>query len=291
MRRAWIVLVILLLALAVVSESSASSSRGPQMKLRVAQMTPAGETPTTTGADDDPSSPGTQVNPASGTSRSISVDVTASDDNGHNDVTGVTVTVYKSDQTTEHVVSTAATKSSGSGKSATWTGTFSMAHHDAPGEYWVKAVVSDRDGGTSTKWSNFTYQSMSALSVATASVSLNPAGDTDRSLNPGDSSHGEPSIVNLTNAGNTVIDFEYYGTDLTNASTGEAIPIGNVHLSLSPDMSSETPFASTATTMRTFDLQPGADSVGSIYLAIHVPSTLRSGDYSGSLTISAVQDS
>ncbi|HEV8358978.1 MAG TPA: hypothetical protein VGR28_00840 [Candidatus Thermoplasmatota archaeon] len=225
------------------------------------------------------------ASPTSGTTTSMWVEVTFEDGNGHNDLDGATVTVYQSDNSTVEVPSGSATKTGGSGKRGTYNYSFDMDYDDAAGTYYVRATASDRASASATAYLSFTYGSLAALSLSVSSVTLNPAGDENAELQPGEDSRSDPASVTISNAGNAPLDLQFSGTDLTGPG-GATIPVASILYSRSSDMSSETAFGATAQTDTGFNL--ATDGSKSAYFAVTIPEGVPAGSYAGTITLAAV---
>lgn len=279
----------LLLALgAVALLAGASAAEAQVSQVAVRNRAPQAQLPDAAAADVDAARPGVQVAPRAGALRSVPVQLPVDDDNGHNDVTRVLVAVYAADRATLHAAAVEAGKVSGSGKRGVWAANVSMRHHDPPGLYWLQAEARDRNGNAHAAWSNFTYDALAAVRLDRDEVLLNHGGAPDASVPPGTDTHAGPVPVNVTNQGNVEIDVGFSGTNLTNATSGERIPIGNLHLSLAPNMTAEEAFAEQTTILAASRVAVGADSRRAAYLAIHVPQGLPSGTYTGSVVITAM---
>lgn len=226
------------------------------------------------------------VTPNSGTTRLVGVDFVCRDSNGHNDVNSLTVTVYKPDNSTVHVSAGSGTKTSGSGRDATYNYTWNMNHYDPAGTYFVKSVCADRGAASITVWASYTFSSLSALSLNVSTVSMNSTSGGQ--VSPGANTNSTPAVVQVTNAGNTQMDLQFSGTDLTNSTLSTSITIGNVWYSPNSNMASGTAFTTSAQTDTGFNLAAGAGSVKNAYFSIVVPSGTRAAKYTGSLTIAAV---
>lgn len=225
------------------------------------------------------------VNPTSGTTTSVPVTVVFEDRNGHNDMNSVTMTVYKSDNTTVHVASAAATKTSGSGRQGTYSYTFTMAHHDDPGTYYVRATASDRAPASVVGYTSFTFTSLAAVSLSTSTITLGSGA-----INPGASTNSTPATVTITNSGNIAIDLQHSVGALTNSTNSTTIAAANVFYSRNSTMSASTAMAGTAATDTGFTLAKGSGSTKNVYFSVFVPTGTRAGTYTATITLAAVAD-
>jgi hypothetical protein len=225
------------------------------------------------------------VSPTAGSTSNVWVEVVFEDGNGHNDISGATVTIYESDNSTVHVAAGSATKTGGSGKRATYNYTFAMDYDDAAGTYYVRAAGTDREGDVATAYISFDYGTLAALSIDVGSVTLNPGGDEASELQPGEDSRSSPASATITNSGNTQLDLQFSGTDL-DGPDGASIPIANVLYSRSSDMSGETAFSGSAQTDAGFNLARSGSK--SAYFAVQVPEGIPAGSYTGTVTLAAI---
>lgn len=224
------------------------------------------------------------LTPSAGGTASITATVVATDTNGFADITGVTVGIIKPDGSTVHLAQAAATFSSGSLLSATYTKTLSMNFYDAAAlttsTYKVKAIVTDSallTGVNALTLATFNYAQLVAVN---APASL----DLGSSMTPGVA--GSITSLSLQNYGNVQMDSQISGTDLTLAS--DSIPVSAMAYSLSSDLSGSAALSGSATTLSSFDLSSGASSSKSVYFQLTPPTGLPSGTYTGTLTVTAV---
>lgn len=271
-------LVVALLAVLLVAGLAQSASS----RVDVPARPPHAERPDTSGSDEDAARPGTQVTPRAGAKRDIAVDVRASDDNGHNDVRAVNVTVLRADNATVHASAVDGAKLSGSGKRSTWRATVTMSYDDPPGEYILRAAVLDRDAAVTFSWTNFTYDALAALTLDDESVSLAPSGALG--LYPGE--RGAPIGVNVTNAGNVAVNLTLSATPLANATREASVPASSLQASRSSAMSSAIALSGSAQTVPGGAIAP--KETAPLYLSVNLPEALRSGDYAGELTVGAI---
>lgn len=263
-------------------------SNAREKKADVATRPPSAGPPDLAGNDDTPGEPGVQVQPSAGGTRGLAVSTSVQDENGHNDIEEVTLTVYKADGTTVHVAPIPATKASATGKQAVYEALFQMQYHDPPGTYHVKFEATDRDGASSTSSSEFIFEELSAVAMGTDTLLLNPDGDEGTAIAPGDDTRGNPSIATFTNAGNVPIDAELSGTDLSNADGSAALAVERIVYAESDTFDPETTL--TATPTRTaLNLAPGASSSIPIYFAADIPDGTAADTYRGTMTLLAVK--
>jgi hypothetical protein len=228
---------------------------------------------------------GGTLTPSSGTTASITATVVATDTNGFADITGVTVGIVKPDGTTVHVAQAAATFSSGSLLSATYTKTLSMNFYDAAAlttsTYKVKAVATDAGALTAINaltMATFNYAQLVAVN-APASLSLGS------SLTPGEA--GSIASLSLQNYGNVQMDAQVSGTALT-LDADNSIPVSAMEYGLDSGLSDGAALSGSAATLSAFDLASGASSSKSLYFQVTPPEGLAPGTYAGTLTVAAI---
>ena len=234
------------------------------------------------------------LTPTAGSTTALTVTVVAADANGYNDIASVTVSILKPDGTTVHT-SGAASLTSGSGTSATYTRSLNMNYYDPAATliasgYQVKVVVADAGTPSLTvenipTLSKFTFAELAALN-APASVS------TGSNIQPGASS--SVATASIANYGNVRIDMEASGTAPSNPATTPAttIPVSSIAYSLNSDMSSSSTLSGSAATITSFDLAAGSGSARSTYWQMTIPSGssqyVPAGTYTSVVTITAV---
>lgn len=228
------------------------------------------------------------LSPTAGGTSTITATVVASDTNGATDITGITVGVIKPDGTTEHVPMDTATFSSNNGLLATYTKTLAMNYYDAPtgvGEtYKVKATAIDAGLLTGTNlltMRTFEYDEL---------VALNAPSSFAISANAGSSSAA--TALTVSNYGNMQIDTQVSGTDLVNEDDGTTtLDVGDLDYSLTSGMASPAALTGSAATLSSYNLAPASGASKAIYFQL-TPTTpadgLPAGDYSGTLTVTAV---
>ena len=225
------------------------------------------------------------LTPSSGTTASVTATVVATDTNGFTDITGVTVGIIKPDGSTIHVSQGAASFSSGSLLSATYTKTLNMNFYDAAAlttsTYKVKAIATD-DG---------LLTGVNALSMATFNyaqlVAVNAPSSLDlgSSLTPGVA--GSITSLSLQNYGNMQMDAQVSGTALT-LDVDNSIPVSAMDYGLNSGLSDAADLSGSAATLSSFNLASGSSSSKSIYFQLTPPEGLAPGTYTGTLTVAAI---
>jgi len=226
------------------------------------------------------------LSPVAGTTATFTATVVVGDLDGFADISTVTVGILKPDGVTVHLAQAAATFSSGSGNSATYTKSLAMNFYDAAAlttsTYKVKVIVTDKEALSGTNLAaltTFNYNQLVALN-APASFDVSAGG-----VNPG--SGGAITSLSIQNYGNVQVDVQVSGTDLTNG--GSTIPVGDISFGTASDLSGSSVLSTVATTLTSFDLVAGASSSRTLYAQLTTtPSGIPPGTYTGTLTLTAV---
>lgn len=235
--------------------------------------------------------PGSSINPTAGTTTGVSTTIVVDDLNGYNDIASVTLEVLKPDGSTTHIAASAATFSSGSLTTATYTKSFNMNFHDDPAlttnTYKVKVVATDVAGLTGNNLASlqiFNYAQLAALSISPGTIDLGSNLDTEGT--------GSTVTIAVQNHGNVQMDAQLSGTALTHATESATIPVGNVAYSTASDMTGSAALTGSAVTLSAFDLAKGASSTKNTYWRVTVPDGdaqwVPSGAYTGTITVGAV---
>lgn len=227
--------------------------------------------------------------PSAGSTTSVALTITVSDENGYQDIASVSYTVYKPDGTTEHRSATAAdSNDDGSGTTQTYSSSFDMQFYDAPAtgnsSYKVRATATDSEAATSDELDGtFNYTELAALNLSGSSISFGTFAPGARS---------STSTLTVTNHGNVQIDIGTNGTVMTHAD-GLTISESNIKYDLATSaMEAELDLTAAPFTNAGFDLAPGASSTKDTFWQVAVPSGgsqyIPAGDYTGAVTISAI---
>jgi hypothetical protein len=225
--------------------------------------------------DDDSAADGFQVSPEPKQSTSIQVSVEVSDFNGVGDIDVVRINVNNKDyqlQKTSDINNT----------NAIYGGSFDMEFYRSPGIYDVIVFVSDKSNLNNTKTTSFQYLSLVALEVDTSSITFTATpGQVSEIL--GDLDPSTLDRITLRNIGNTVLDIQIAGTDLTN--NNNVINVGDIEYSLDG-----TYYALSQTKQQAdINLEPGQSALQALNLRLNVPSGVNPGTYTGSILVTAIE--
>jgi len=229
--------------------------------------------------DDDHVTPGVQISPVPGANKQVRIEVTASDNNGFEDVALVEATFLST---------TIALNKTGNINATTDTfdGRLNVSFYQQPGDYSITASVYDSENVTNTSIAEFEYLSLLAFELDSSSIQFEvQPGQTDEVT--GDIDIGTLSAPTLRNIGNTELDMHVSGTDLVSGE--EAIDISNMEFSFDNDFESLLAgIMSTAMHSVNLSLVPGISSLQLFSLRLYAPIGVSMTDYYGSLSLIAV---
>lgn len=225
--------------------------------------------------DDDSTADGFQVSPEPKQNKSVQVSVEIKDFNGVSDIDYVEIDVNNKKyqlQKTQDINTT----------NAIYEASFEMEFYRAPGIYDVVVFVNDKSNLNSTKTENFQYLSLVALEIDTPSITFTATpGQSSEIL--GDLDPDTLDKITLRNIGNTVLDMQIAGTDLSDGS--QSIGVGNIEYRF------DGTYYVMSSTKQTADinLEPGQDAMQDLSLKLNVPSGIIPGTYTGSISVTALE--
>ncbi|MFH1331943.1 MAG: hypothetical protein ABIH63_01525 [archaeon] len=213
---------------------------------------------------DDGAEPGVQVYPDYNSDKVVNVSVEVVDDNGVDDLSSVVLEV--SDKEAELV-----SIEDLSDVSVRYSWNIRMSVNDREGFYSLNVTATDSQGSSSFNASQFEYSGLLSIRVSKSSLTFG-------SLDPGSSS---VSNITIRNNGNSAVDVEISGTNLTNGD--KSIPISSVEC-----LFEENWFA-LGYSPETLDMDLAGSSAADLSLKFNAPLGFKSDKYSGTITIAAVR--
>lgn len=241
--------------------------------------------------------PSTSLSPTAGGTTTTTATFEIEDLNGCDDIVRVDAQVNDSSGAKKLGAVNITPHDSCSSGIATYTYTFDMPYHFDPAtdlaaddDYRVYVEVEDKAGAVSNNdldlsLLDFTYAELAALNLNTSTL------DFGKSLDPGKTSG--VAQLGVENYGNVQIDTDLSGGNLSHANEKAWIDVGQVKYNLTNDDTKASSLAGSATTVSGFDLAKGSGSSDTLYWWLDVPSGsnqwVPSGDYKGSVTVSAVK--
>jgi len=235
---------------------------------------------------DDSVEDGVQINPIPGANKTVNISAVVSDANGWDDINTVAAVITGPDTVADSPVTLNLV--SHDTTTATFNGTFNMSFYYANGTYTVNVTATDMSNLTGSNSTTFDYQTAIALELDANIINFSSNGP----INPGEMREvlGDENMSTLNNAtirniGNVIIDVYVSGTNMT--SNGNVIANNNIGVRIDNipgdyyDMSVE----------RFFDVNMSAGelSLENVDFKLFVPYGTPQGDYSGTITLTAVQ--
>ncbi len=236
------------------------------------------------------------LTPTAGSTTSATATITVEDVNGCNDLVDVRPDVNTPDNATTLVDggSLLQTWDSCTLGVATYTWTFQMQYYHDPATssgYNIYVVAEDASG---VKTNNaldvgslltFTYAELAALNLNQTTVDFGSGIEPDATTSP--------FTLGVENYGNVQIDVSLSGASLDHATEDASIAASNVKYHTAKTLADASDLSGTSTTVTAFDLAKGSGSSSPLYWWLAVPSGadqwIPSGDYSGTVTVSAVK--
>jgi len=215
------------------------------------------------GPDDSPE-PGVQVYPDYNTEKVVKVSAEIIDGNGAEDLSKVVLEV-----STKEVELVSIEDLNDTLVKYSWN--VKMKPDDKQGIYYMNVTAADSQGISSTNSSQFEYAGLLSIRLSASSINFG-------SLDP-DSS----SVRNITvkNNGNSVVDIEISGTNLTNGE--KSIPVSNLEGMFDGDW---FPLDSKP---EVIDMNIDGNSAMDLSLKFNAPFGFKADSYSGTITIAAVR--
>jgi len=259
------------------------------LTLPIPAAAPAVESITIT-PDDDDTTPGAQIDPNPGDNVTVNISAVVSDSNGWEDVYTVAAVItgpgaVADSPVTLNMVSHDTT-------TATFNGTFNMSFYYANGTYTVNVTATDTGGLAGSGTENFTYKSCIGLAIDAAAINFGAVDPGENSSIPGDENYEEGSTNGMTlrNIGNVEIDLNIEASDMAMSGSSGTGTIANDNIycgftagDYGLNLGSPTSYD--------LNLGAGAGSYNLVNFRLHVPTGTAVGNYSGDITMTAVQSS
>ena len=236
------------------------------------------------------------------TTTTVTCTATLTDTNGGNDISSATATIYRSgvgsncsadDNNCYKVASCTLGTASGNDRSATCTA--DIWFHAEPtdsgtyeGETWQCEVTAADSQSATGSGTDSTPPELEAQNAITVTASINYG-----TLSPGATSSAS-EIITATTTGNTAVDVQLSGTDMTSTSTTSTIPVAQQEYALSSvEYGSGTDLSGTPAPLELESVKPTthpSDQSDDIYWRIGIPSGQDPGTYTGTTTVDAIAD-
>lgn len=226
--------------------------------------------------DDDTLTDGTQINPIPKQNKTIQFESVISHANGIDYINSAVLSVGSS--------SINLTKQSDVNETTSlYTANFSMAYYEAAGNYTTILTVTDNSGFSVNETLNFEYTSLIAMELDTNSLQFAAMpgmeseliGDTDESS----------SNLTLQNIGNSMLDIELFGTNLTGSA--DFIDVSNIQFTFNGDYNNNLA-GILSYVKQTKQIGLAAASKQPLSFKLNVPTATAPGNYTGTITLLAV---
>ncbi len=227
--------------------------------------------------DDDSSAAGKQVNPVPKKNKTIEVSAVVSHGNGNDYLKAVTLDFGGSltEMTPTPLNSTSSLYKAG----------FNMSYHQAAGNYTVTITATDKSGFSANRSASFEYASLIAMEIDTSSLQFAAMPGTFSEA-IGDYDEATSANTTINNIGNSAIDIQLSGTNLSSGSS--VIDAGNIQYTFNGDYNNS--LAGTLSyAKQTKQVAIWAASRQPLSFRLNVPTATASGNYTGTIMLVAVK--
>ena len=227
-------------------------------------------------SDDDSFKEGIQINPIPKSSKSFEVQAVVNHVRGKSNIKKVKAVLNG----TDYVMTSEAIDAN----SATYKANVSMSYAKVSGDYNISIEAEANDGFVTTVNLSFTYTSLTAMEVDTAKLNFSalPGAQSEAQ---GDTDMSSITKTTLRNVGNTLLDIELLGTDLTN-NIG-SVSVGNISYTFNNDYAGSLG-GSLSDSKQKKPVGLGISQMLPLSFRVSVPQTAKPGNYTGKITLIAV---
>jgi len=228
--------------------------------------------------DDDSSSVGNQIHPVPRQNKTVEVESVVSHDNGNGYVNSVVINIGGINISMAKQQELTAT-------TAKYNAKFNMSYYTTAGNYTANLTVTDNGGLIVNSVANFEYASLIAIHIDTASLQFAAMPGMVSEI-IGDADEATTTNATIQNIGNTFLDIELSGTNLT-SSTG-VIDVSNIQYTFNGDYNNSLAGV-LSYAKQTKQLAMEAASVLPLSFKLSIPTATAPGNYTGTITLMAVQ--
>jgi len=215
---------------------------------------------------------GFQIMPNAGENKEITISAIIGDDDTINDIVSVTATINSKEINLLK-------KESINEYEAIYEGKTNMSFYDLPGAYTAEVKAVDNSSLEQINTTEFNYLELLAVDISSGQISFDSLiTGTNNTLTGNNGS-------TIRNIGNIISDIEISGTDLTNGKG--IINISNLQYKFGA--SSFAPLLNTPT-IADINLSCSESSYENMNLMLYIPEGTEKGDYTGSITMTAIAD-
>ena len=227
-------------------------------------------------ADDDSFKEGIQINPVPKNLKEFEVEAIVSHVRGADNIKKVKATLNG----VEHVM----TAESLDSNSARYKTNVSMNYYDASDNYSISIGAEATDGNVTSAELDFEYASLTAMEVDTFRLNFSSEPGSQSEI-AGDTNMSSATKATLRNIGNTVLDLELLGTNLTN--TIGSVSVGNITYAFNNDYAGSLS-GSLSEAKQKKSVGIGVSQTMPLSFRMNVPQSAEPGSYKGTITLIAV---
>ena len=262
------------------SSASAAAVGSAEIKILIVDSGSAPVVQSLSITDDDSFLAGSQVSPVPKGNKTVTVDAIISDVNGVADIASVIATFNASNFTM-------AKKADINSTAAFYSGSFNLSSSFPAGNYSISITAKDNSQLSSTASVSFEYMSMIALDADLSSlIFFASPGSTYETAAAADNPNSTVTNITIHNSGNVLLDFDVSATNFTSGSTMIEAPRMQYAFSGSYNDSAVSGNFTNSKARKNVNLAP--DSRTALGLRLNVPMATSPGNYSGTISLVAV---
>ena len=232
--------------------------------------------------DDSIVDPGVQVIPNAGTIKEVTITAEVTDSDNVSNIKNVK-------STTPFGIITLNKIKDIDSDTANYSNSFNMNFYDAPVTYPIKVTAEDNEGNKAYDAKSFDYLESITLELDSNTINFLNVSAGANSIVAGDNDVLTLNNPTIQNYGNTIIDNEIDGTDLSSGS--DNILVSNVQYSfIGENFTNE--LAGTlnySSERKNISLYYNVMETNGVSYKLYVPSSTSPGNYNGSITLTAVK--
>ncbi|MBI2672107.1 hypothetical protein HYX16_04190 [Candidatus Woesearchaeota archaeon] len=229
--------------------------------------------------DDDGATAGVQVNANPGGTKTVTVTAEVSDANEQSDISIVKAFIIGPSFISESPVTLSCNPVDLDTTSC--SGQFDLNYTNSAGNYVVSVQATDVGLFYGATNATFTYVSQLAILFDASSINFNNLNPGTIKTVDGDFNLATADKPTVKNVGNTQVDLNVRGTDLTKGA--KTIPVGNLRYRFG-----SSAYAQLSTTNTANDINLLSGNLIDMDLELTTPSVLSPGNYKGTITLAPV---
>ncbi len=227
--------------------------------------------------DDDSAAAGSQINPEPKKNKTVEISAVVSHNNGNSYLNGVVMAVNGS---RIQMASTALNSTS-----SLYRAEFNMSYYAAAGNYTITVIATDNSGFSANSSSNFEYTSLIAMEIDANSIQFAAMPGQSAEV-IGDYDEATAANTTINNIGNTIVDIQLSGTNLSAGSS--TIDVSNIQYTFNGAYNNSMAGA-LSHSKQTKQIAIRAASRQPVSFRLNVPTATAPGNYTGTITLLAVK--